>query len=145
MLLLPKLLPLAADAVRPRARRRAFGGGRRLLRATLAEIVFSVLMAPILMIQHSKAVVGILLGRCVTWNGAAARRRRARAGPRSLRSYGGTTLVGWLWALVAYLIAPGLLLWLSPVLVGLIAGDSARAALEPLRCRGWRRAAAAGS
>jgi len=119
MLLLPKLLPLLLTLC-DGAQRRAFGGGWRLLRSTLAEIVFSVLLAPVLMIQHSKAVVDILLGRCVTWN-AQQRDGESESWAGVTAVFGGTMVVGLVWAAVAYLIAPDLLLWLSPVLVGLIA------------------------
>ena len=119
MLLLPKLLPLLL-ALADRKRRQSFGGAFRLLRSTLAEIVFSVLLAPVLMLQHSKAVVDILLGRCVTWN-AQQRDGESESWAAVAPVFGGTTLVGFLWAAAAYLIAPDLLLWLSPVLVGLIA------------------------
>ena len=67
MLLLPKLLPLAAGAGQPRARGGRSAAGCGCCAATLAEIVFSVLLAPVLMVQHSKAVLGILFGRGVTW------------------------------------------------------------------------------
>ena len=119
LLLLPKLLPLLLTLC-DGAQRRAFGGGWRLLRSTLAEIVFSVLLAPVLMIQHSKAVVDILLGRCVTWN-AQQRDGESESWAGVTAVFGGTMVVGLVWAAVAYLIAPDLLLWLSPVLVGLIA------------------------
>ena len=119
MLLLPKLLPLLLTLCNG-AQRRAFGGGWRVLRSTLAEIVFSVLMAPVLMIQHSKAVVDILLGRCVTWNGQQ-RDGESESWAAVTAVFGGTMLVGLAWAAAAYLIAPDLLLWLSPVLLGLVA------------------------
>jgi membrane glycosyltransferase len=119
MLLLPKLLPLLLTLF-DGPRRRAFGGVGRLLRSTLAEIVFSVLLAPVLMIQHSKAVVDILLGRCITWN-AQQRGGESESWAGVTTVFGGTMLAGLLWAAAAYVIAPDLLLWLSPVLVGLIA------------------------
>jgi membrane glycosyltransferase len=119
MLLLPKLLPLLL-ALFDGARRRAFGGGWRLLRSTLAEILFSVLLAPVLMIQHSKAVVDILLGRCTTWNGQQ-RDGESESWGLVTAVFGGTMLAGLAWAAFAYVVAPDLLLWLSPVLLGLTA------------------------
>ena len=77
-------------------------------------------MAPVLMIQHSKAVVDILLGRCVSWN-AQQRDGESESWAAVTMVFGGTMLVGLVWAAVAYLVAPDLLLWLSPVLVGLVA------------------------
>jgi membrane glycosyltransferase len=116
MLVLPKLLPLAL-ALAQGARRRAFGGGLRLLRAAVAELAMSVLLAPVLMVQHSKAVLGILLGRGVAWT-AQQRDGQTESWTAVALSYGDITLLGVLWAAIAYLVAPELMLWLGPVLVG---------------------------
>jgi membrane glycosyltransferase len=141
MLLLPKLLPLAL-ALAQRARRRAFGGGLRLLRTALAELALSVLLAPVLMIQHSKAVLGVLLGRGVAWT-AQQRDGQTESWTAVALSYGDITLLGCLWAAAAYLVAPGLMLWLGPVLAGLVlaiplAVLSGRSDLgAAMRRRGW--------
>lgn len=141
MLLLPKLLALGL-ALGDATQRRAFGGGLRLARAAVAEVVFSVLLAPILMIQHSKAVLGILLGRGVGW-GAQQRSGRTEGWRAALATYGELTLLAALWGLVIWLLAPGLLLWFSPVLAGLalavpLAVLSSRSDLGlAARRRGW--------
>jgi membrane glycosyltransferase len=141
MLLLPKLLPLGL-ALAQRARRRAFGGGLRLLRAATAELALSVLLAPILMIQHSKAVLSILLGRGVAWT-AQQRDGHTESWTAVTLTYGDITLLGVLWAGVAYLVAPELMLWLGPVLAGCLlaiplAALSSRADLgATMRRRGW--------
>lgn len=119
MLLLPKVLPLSLTLL-DGSRRRAFGGGWHLVRSTLAEVVFSVLLAPVLMIQHSKAVVEILLGRCTSWNGQQ-RDGESESWGLVTRVFGGTMLAGLAWAACAWAIDSVLLLWLSPVLVGLAA------------------------
>jgi membrane glycosyltransferase len=141
MLLLPKLLPLAL-ALASGARRRAFGGGLRLLRGALAEIAFSVLLAPVLMVQHSKAVLGILFGRGVTWT-AQQRDGENESWAAVTATFGDITLLGVLWAAAAYLVAPGLLLWLSPVFAGFaaaipLAALTSRPGLgAAARRRGW--------
>ena len=116
MLLLPKLLPLGLTLAQ-RARRRSFGGGLRLLRTAAAELALSVLLAPILMVQHSKAVLGILLGRGVAWT-AQQRDGESESWTAVTWTYGDITLLGALWAVVAYLVAPELMFWLGPVLAG---------------------------
>jgi membrane glycosyltransferase len=141
MLLLPKLLPLALALANP-ARRRAFGGGGRLLRGALAEIAFSVLLAPVLMVQHSKAVLGILFGRGVAWT-AQQRDGENESWAAVTATFGDITLLGVLWAAAAYWVAPGLLLWLSPVFAGFaaaipLAALSSRPDLgAAARRRGW--------
>jgi membrane glycosyltransferase len=141
MLVLPKLLPLGL-ALAQRARRRAFGGGLCLLRAAVAELAISVLLAPVLMIQHSKAVLGILLGRTVAWT-AQQRDGQTESWTAVALSYGDITLLGCLWAAAAYLVAPEFMLWLGPVLAGCLlaiplAALSGRSDLgAAMRRRGW--------
>ena len=141
MLLLPKLLPLGLTLAQ-RARRRAFGGGLRLLRAAAAELALSVLIAPVLMVQHSKAVLSILLGRGVAWT-AQQRDGQSESWTAVALSYADITLLGCLWAAVAYLVAPGLMWWLGPVLAGCVlaiplAALSGRADLgAAVRRAGW--------
>ncbi len=118
MLLLPKLLALAL-ALRSPVRRAAFGGAGALIKSALAEIVFAALLAPVLMLKQSAAVIGILLGGCVSWGGQA-RDGAAESWRLVLRSYAVPTLIGGLWALLAWLLIPTLLPWLAPVLLGLV-------------------------
>ena len=117
MLFLPKLLALALALADP-VRRTSFGGPWRLIKSTLAELVFSVLLAPIMMFQQTQAVLNTLLGRRVTWKGQR-RGDGVEGWSDAVVNYGAISLMGVVWALVAYQLAPGLLLWMSPVLIGL--------------------------
>ncbi len=117
MLFLPKLLAMGmvlADG----EKRKAFGGTFRLVKSTLTEMFFSVLLAPIMMFQQTQAVFNTFLGRKVTWKG-----QRRGDGVEDWRdaiaNYGAMTIMGVVWALVAQQLAPDLLAWMSPVLVGL--------------------------
>ncbi|MGH6916932.1 MAG: glucans biosynthesis glucosyltransferase MdoH, partial [Geminicoccaceae bacterium] len=118
MLLLPKLLALGLALGNP-VRRAAFGGAGAMIKSTLAEMVFAVLLAPILMLKQTAAVAGILLGGCVSWGGQA-RDGSAESWRSLLRSYGAPTLIGGCWALLTWLLTPSLLPWLAPVLLGLV-------------------------
>jgi membrane glycosyltransferase len=118
MLLLPKLLALGLALGTP-ARRNAMGGAGPMIKSALAEIVFAALLAPILMLKQTVAVVGILLGGCVSWGGQS--RDGAAEGWRvAIVSYGVPTLIGGSWALLTWLLTPVLLPWLLPVLLGLV-------------------------
>ena len=142
MLLLPKLLPLGL------ALARCAPAGRRLAAACAccarprAELALSVLLAPVMMIQHSKAVLGILFGRGVAWT-AQQRDGQTESWTAVAMTYGDITLVGCLWAVAAWLVAPELVLWLGPVLAGCmlaipLAALSGRADLgAAMRRRGW--------
>ncbi|MGH6912845.1 MAG: hypothetical protein ACREH3_03975, partial [Geminicoccales bacterium] len=118
MLLLPKLMGLAIALSTP-ARRAALGGAGPMIKSAAAEIVFSALLAPILMLRQTRAVVGTLLGGCVAW-GAQPRNDAEEGWRAALRAYAGTTLTGAVWALLAWWLTPGLLPWLAPVLLGLV-------------------------
>jgi membrane glycosyltransferase len=118
MLMLPRFLALFQALVTPR-RRRAFGGAARLTRSVFAELAFSMLLAPILMVQHTRVVFATALGWRASWNGQQ-RDACAEDWRHAAVRYGGCTLFGALWAIGVYMTAPDLLPWLSPVLAGLI-------------------------
>jgi membrane glycosyltransferase len=75
-------------------------------------------MAPIMLMTQSKAVAEILLGRDSGWQ---AQRRDGIALERaeSFRNYAMHTALGLLLAASAYAVSLSLLLWMTPVLVGL--------------------------
>ncbi len=117
MLFLPKFLALAVALFDP-VRRKGFGGAWRLTKSTLTELVFSVLLAPIMMFQQTQAVLNTLLGRKVSWKGQR-RGDGVEGWSDACANYGAISLMGVVWALVAYQLAPALLVWMSPVLIGL--------------------------
>ena len=66
LLLLPKLLSLVLVWTQ-RSERRQFGGALRASAGAFAEIVVSALMAPVMMLFQSIAVIEILAGRDAGW------------------------------------------------------------------------------
>jgi membrane glycosyltransferase len=118
LLLLPKflaylLLLTQAD------RRRQFGGGLKALMGILAETALSGLIAPVMMIFQSTAVAEILLGRDAGWQ---VQRRDDGEVPRReiMRRYALPTCIGIVMALSAYAVSLPLLLWMAPVIAGLV-------------------------
>jgi membrane glycosyltransferase len=118
MLLLPKLLALGL-VLATADRGRGFGGAAALVRSAGAEVLFAALLAPVLMVQQSRAVIGTLLGYQVTW-GTQQRGQAAQDGRMVARRYLPFTLLGLGWAGLAWWLTPGLLVWLIPVLAGLV-------------------------
>ena len=118
MLFVPKLMAMTLALGEP-ARRKGFGGTFGLIKSTLTELVFSVLLAPIMMFQQTQAVLNTFLGRKVTWKGQR-RGDGVEEWGDALANYGTISMMGVVWGLVAYQLAPDLLLWMSPVLVGLL-------------------------
>ncbi|WP_222435201.1 glucans biosynthesis glucosyltransferase MdoH [Puniceibacterium confluentis] len=110
LLLTPKLCGLLRSL---RATHHA-RGRRILLRASLAELVLSSLLAPIVMIRHVLAVGSVLSGRDCGWKNPGTRSLTLPSG--ALEALAGTALVAVVWVL-----NPSALLFVLPVAVPLLA------------------------
>ena len=129
LLFVPKLLgvilTLAGD-------RRPFGGTGRLLLSALLEMLFAVVIAPVMMMYHSRFIVSVLSGHDNRWEPAV---REARVVPwlGAWRSARGITAFGLGWAGLTLYCSPTFFLWLTPIFTGLllaaplIRGTSSRA------------------
>ncbi|MEX2467274.1 MAG: glucans biosynthesis glucosyltransferase MdoH [Gemmatimonadota bacterium] len=115
LLFVPKLLGLVL-AFRDAAR---FGGPGRLVGRAVAEAAFAVVVAPVMMMFHSRFVVEILAGRSVSW-GSQHREGRLLSWGDAWRAAGWITAVGVAWGLGTLLVSPAFFLWLSPIFLGLL-------------------------
>lgn len=116
ILLVPKLTGAGIIAANGKAVR-LFGGRIAFLGAFLVEVALSILFAPILMVQQTRAVLRAGLGRQDGW---APQQRDARA--HSLR-----TLIGFHWVetMIGLMLVVGLgagliSLWLLPIVFSLV-------------------------
>ncbi len=114
----PKLLALGVTA------RRAGGlhthGGRWRAAASVAlECVYSTLIAPVVMISHTRFVLDVVFGVRATWR---AQQRKERQVPwlQCVRAYAAHTLIGVVWAAVLCARIPELFWWFSPLTAGLV-------------------------
>ena len=117
LLLLPKILAIFAHAVNGKLR--SFGGGIAFTESVLLEALFSMLLAPIMAVMQTRFVLTILAGRQVSWE----RQQREDATTSladAVRRHGGATLLGIGWGLLAWRYMPDFLMWLTPVLAGLL-------------------------
>lgn len=115
----PKFLAIL-DLVVHRGGAASFGGLRKVLAGVLLENLFSILLAPILMLFHAKFVVMTILGSGVRW---VAQQRSASDGTpwlEAIRTHAGQTLLGLAWTGGLAVYAPHLLVWMAPVLIGMI-------------------------
>jgi membrane glycosyltransferase len=117
LLIAPKLLAYLALAAG--RERRAFAGGLRVLAGVLFETVLAALIAPAMMVFQSHAVIEILAGHDAGWQ---VQRRDDGAVPRAevARKLIPPTLLGLEMAVAAWSISVPLLLWMSPVVLGLL-------------------------
>ncbi len=120
VLLAPKVLG-AVLAIRDRPTCRQFGGAGRLWASLLLEQIFSVLLAPTMMVFHSAFVVQTLLGRAVSWN-AQDRSDRDVGLREACARQKWHLILGLLWGAALARWAPQFFWWLLPVLLGLLCG-----------------------
>ncbi|MBR0849783.1 glucans biosynthesis glucosyltransferase MdoH [Bradyrhizobium diazoefficiens] len=118
LLILPKLLAYVA-LISNRKERTGFAGSSRVLAGVVCETLIAALLAPCLMIFQIKAVVEILVGRDAGWQ--VQRRSDGQPARAELyRKLAGPTLCGLVLLISAYAVSLPLLLWMSPVVLGLL-------------------------
>jgi membrane glycosyltransferase len=118
LLIVPKLLACVLLETQ-RRNRKQFGGGLLVLAGVVIETILSGLIAPVMMIFQSSAVGEILLGRDAGWQ--VQRRDDGKWPLRDLiRKYAAPTLFGVGMAASAFAVSLPLLLWMAPVILGLL-------------------------
>ncbi|MEX2528097.1 MAG: glucans biosynthesis glucosyltransferase MdoH [Gemmatimonadota bacterium] len=116
ILFLPRVMALMLALGR---RSSAFGGSLHLVTGLMVETLFTVVVAPIMMLLHSRFVTEILAGRTVPWH-AQDRDGREISWDEAWEAGWEPTVVGMVWAGVTLWHSPFFALWLSPIFVGLL-------------------------
>ncbi|MFB9887958.1 glucans biosynthesis glucosyltransferase MdoH [Balneatrix alpica] len=118
ILFAPKVLGLISFALY-RPQRRQAGGVLGLLASFVLEVLLSALIAPVMMLIHSGAVMSILLGQDSGWN---PQRRDDGSLPIKdlIYRHRWHMLIGVFLTLAAYLNSLALLAWLSPAIAGML-------------------------
>lgn len=115
--MMPKLMGLIQTGMRE-ARAECYGGRARLAVGGLSEIVFGILIAPIVAFSIARFAAGLLFGKRMGWD--AQRRQRERLGWREAASaFWPQTIAG---VLIAYVVAdasPAMLAFGAPLLLAL--------------------------
>jgi membrane glycosyltransferase len=118
ILFLPKVLALVLLWREPE-QWRYFGGPARATLSALLESLFSVIVAPVLMVFQTKFVAAILLRRNVGWP-TQQREDRVTTWSEALRAHGSQLVLGVAAGLVTWFYVPGFFWWFTPVLAGLV-------------------------
>jgi membrane glycosyltransferase len=114
----PKILALLLRLWSTRGSRR-FGGRLALLASFLFEVLFSSLLAPVMMLFHTSFVTAILLGSAVGWP-AQSRGDRGMSWQQAVRRHVGHALLGAVALAIFAYVTPSYLPWILPVCAGLI-------------------------
>ncbi len=114
----PKVLALLLRLWSTRAARR-FGGRLALLASFLFEVLFSALLAPVMMLFHTSFVTAILLGSAVGWP-AQSRGDRGMSWQQAAKRHVGHALLGAVALAAIGYVTPSYLPWILPVCTGLV-------------------------
>ena len=118
LLLAPKLWCVLLRTFDSRAIQR-YGGLLRLWSSCAIEVVASVLLSPIMAIFHTRFVLGALLGKSVKWS-AQQRDERGVTWREAFVQFAWPTVGAVFVTAVFAWLSPGLLLWFSPLLLGVL-------------------------
>jgi len=114
----PKLAG-ALDVVLTRGAVRSYGGPLRFAVSTLAEILVSMLMAPVVAVYVTIFLAGLPFGRSVTWSGQNRNVLGVGWGS-AIRAMWPQTLFGGVMAVTLFAAAPLALVWSLPFVAGLL-------------------------
>jgi membrane glycosyltransferase len=114
----PKILAVVLTVRDPKLRR-GFGGASRVCWSLLIEQLFSVLLAPAMMLFHTAFVVSTLAGKPVSWH-AQERGDRGIGFLEALRRHAWHVLIGLTWGALILRFAPHYIGWLLPVIIGMV-------------------------
>jgi len=93
----------------------SYGGRIAALRSMLLEVVFSMLLAPVRMIFHTRFVVAAFLGLKARWV-SPQRDNNDTPWSEAVRRHASQTLLGVAWAALVAWLNPVFLLWMLPIL-----------------------------
>ncbi|MDB4990735.1 MAG: glucosyltransferase MdoH [Myxococcaceae bacterium] len=116
-LLGPRLLGLLSTLLDGNARR-AHGGAIRVVLSVLTEALFAAIIAPLLMVHHTRIVLSILMGGTISWG--AQSRRSTGALMTIVRAEFVSTIIGLVMVASLGLFALPLVPWLSPIWAPLV-------------------------
>jgi membrane glycosyltransferase len=116
LLFLPKVLGVLLVWARGA---RLFGGRQRALSSMLMEVLFSMLLAPVRMLFHTRFVVAAFLGLSAKWISPARDNNETTWGD-AFKRHGSQTLLGLCWAALVAWLNPVFLFWMAPILAALL-------------------------
>ena len=118
MALAPKLFGIVYAFVDVR-QRRAFGGSGRLAAGAVTELVFSLLLSPVMSVAHTIFILGLIARRPLQWR-AQVRTGHAVGWAEAAAHLWPQTALGLVFSAILLRTAPWLIPWMAPILAGLV-------------------------
>lgn len=116
LLFLPKVLGILLVWVRGA---RLYGGRKRVAYSMVLEVLFSMLLAPVRMLFHTRFVLAAFLGIAVKWVSPSRDNNETTWGD-AMRRHGTQTVLGIAWAALVAWLDPVFLVWMAPILLALL-------------------------
>lgn len=116
LLFLPKVLSVILIS---RQGAREFGGAGKVWLSMVVESLFSMLMAPVRMLFHTRFVLAALLGKGIQWRSPSRDNSDTTWGD-AVRNHGVQSVIGAVWAAGVYYLEPTFLWWLAPIVGALM-------------------------
>ena len=116
LLFLPKLLSIILIWAKGA---KEYGGRIKVTMSMLMEMLFSMLLAPVRMLFHTRFVLAAFLGWAATWN-SPQRDDDSTPWLEAAKRHGSQTLLGALWAALVIWLNPSFLWWLTPIVGSLM-------------------------
>lgn len=138
VLFTPKVLSVI-DLLFDRHRRESFGGIGRAALSAVIETITSTALAPVLMLFHTAFIIDILCGRNAGWGKQSRAASEALSFSTAWRVHLWHSLLGVAWAGLAWTYSPIFLVWLSPVLFGMVFAAPIDWLLASSRLGDWLR------
>jgi len=111
ILFLPKVLSVLLIIVKGA---QGFGGALRLSLSMLIELLFSMMLAPVRMLFHTRFVLGAFLGWAVGWK-SPPRADNETGWGEAFRRHGWHSVLGLAWGALVYWLNPSFIWWLLPI------------------------------
>nr|WP_221196903.1 MULTISPECIES: glucans biosynthesis glucosyltransferase MdoH [unclassified Herbaspirillum] len=111
ILFLPKILSVFLIIVKGA---RDYGGALKLSVSMLIELLFSMMLAPVRMLFHTRFVLGAFLGWAVGWK-SPPRADNETGWDQAFRRHGWHTVLGLSWGALVYWLDPSFVWWLLPI------------------------------
>ncbi|WP_407314403.1 glucans biosynthesis glucosyltransferase MdoH [Pseudomonas sp. nanlin1] len=116
LLFLPKLLSIILIWAKGA---KEYGGRFKVTLSMLLEMLFSMLLAPVRMLFHTRFVLAAFLGWAATWN-SPQRDDDSTPWLEAVKRHGSQTVLGALWAALVIWLNPSFLWWLTPIVGSLM-------------------------